>query len=684
MNIRKRLILSYILLVILVMFYGSILLTFRNIQRSVDHDMEKLYTSKDVWNDVLISLNELQLNWASGETYKVFKRKYQKLELMLWEMNHNSDTSALSHSDHLQMRKHDLYQTWLIASESINQISNIIETAEFKDISKILEKQPGLQSFSNLWNELYYSSKQENQRKAYIISQVIDKIEFFPIYSETLNHLFSVIIEETDQMATNIEHVQFLITIVFFVLFLLIYMIFAIRFSNSLSQPIIKLSMRLSSFIGRNLKLESSTHDNEITLLENSADSLIDHYTYLAELASRLAKGELNSPILKLQNQGVVGDALKNINRYLTELAETSQWIREGNYGASIQVKSNNDTLAENFNIMSKVINEKISTLRNIFEAVEESIVVTDQNGSIIEANSNFLQLTGLNGRERPNLENYHIQNFLKDQVLKNIRVDHFDMQKVIYTEINDLKKGSTPVKVVSSAIPVSHGNRNHEPQFQQMYFITNESLRMRMEREREKLRSHAVEAELRALRAQINPHFLFNTLNSIVHLIESERNGAVKMIEQLADLFRYSLSSTRRNRVSLTEELTFIRQYLHIEKMRFGDKLFFKFLIDEKDASLSIPPMLLQPIVENAVKHGADEDGNIRIIIQVERKNRTWLISIKDYGNQALNFSLLHSNNGTGIRNVNRRLETIYHQGLRFRHNEPQGLCVTIPIQEA
>lgn len=681
MNIRNRLFLSYVLLVVLVIIYGGILLTFRNIQHSIDHDMEDLYASKDVWNDMLISLNEMQLNWADGETYENFKGKYQNLDQRLLEMSSGGQrhllVNLLGSSEHLQMRKSDLYQTWLFARESVLLISGTVETDEFRQAVKPLEKQPGLQRLNHLWSEQYYSGEPEARKDAYIIRLVLDQIEFFPIYSETLNHLFSVIIDETEQMIRKIEQFQVVVTTLFFLLFLLVYMVFAIRFSKSLSRPIITLSMRLSSFIGRTLKMERNSHDDELKLLEQSVISLMDHYTYLAELAGRLAEGEIDSPILALPKQGVVGDALKDINRYLSELAQTSQWIREGNYGAAIRVKSDKDILAKNFNVMSEVIRDKISTLRNIFEAVDEGIVAADESGRIIEANSNFLQLTGLEGIDWKTLKAYRLQSFLKKADLTHAEMHKEGGHKVVYSEIVDLEGKVSPVKILSSVVPGGPGKKN-----QQMYFITNESLRVRMERERESLRAHAVEAELRALRAQINPHFLFNTLNSIAHLIESGREGAVKMIEELADLFRYSLSSTRRNRVPISEELMMIRQYLNIEKIRFGEKLQAQIIADAADTHVSIPPMLLQPIVENAVKYGADRNGLITIIIRVERKGSERLITIQDFGTQVVDSSLLLSQKGTGIRNVNQRLQTIYDQGLVFSQNEPQGLSVSMTIR--
>lgn len=674
MSIRKRLFFSYFLLVLLVVLYGLLLYTFGFLQKGIDEDIKELHRTRSTWNDLLISMNSLQLNWNNGSTYELFKDKYISLEELIKHMADDTNLSIIGRSEHMRMRRTDLYNTWNFASDSVASIISVIETPGFQSAIRPLEKQSGLQRLNHLWMELYNNSDVEDKRSAYIIRQVIDIIEFFPIYSETVNHLFDVILLETEEMVNHIQRIQSIVTFVFFLLFLLLYMVFAIRLSKSLSKPIIRMSMKLSSFIGQTLKLEKLSETNELKLLESSVESLIDHYTYLAMLAERLALGDIDTSIIELPKQGVVGHALKDINLYLLELAKTSQWIREGKYGAEIRVKSESDVLAENFNIMSQVINEKISTLQNVFEAVEEGIVVTNEEGWIIEVNSNFIRLTGIKD-EHKSFDDYRLEDFFNEP-LTVLDCLNSKTSASFYCEINDLSGSTCPVKIVSRYIS---GRHNRKPQH--MFFITNESIRVRMEREKETLRIQAVEAELMALRAQINPHFLFNTLNGIAHLIESGTDDAVKMIEELSDLFRYSLSSTRRRTVALSEELNIVRQYLNIERMRFEDKLSVVFNIDEDEIHTAVPPMILQPLVENAIKHGVDDEGRVDMEIVVKREENYRIISIGDRGSQVLNLELLYNQKGTGIRNVNQRLVTLYNRELRFKKNIPQGLIVEITI---
>jgi two-component system sensor histidine kinase AlgZ len=126
-----------------------------------------------------------------------------------------------------------------------------------------------------------------------------------------------------------------------------------------------------------------------------------------------------------------------------------------------------------------------------------------------------------------------------------------------------------------------------------------------------------AREAELRALRAQLNPHFLFNSLNSINALIGPDPEGARRMCERLGDFLRRTLALSARDEVTLGEELELVERYLGIEQVRFGERLRVERAIDPDAAACHVPPLLLQPLVENAIKHGIQDlidGGAVRI----------------------------------------------------------------------
>ena len=140
---------------------------------------------------------------------------------------------------------------------------------------------------------------------------------------------------------------------------------------------------------------------------------------------------------------------------------------------------------------------------------------------------------------------------------------------------------------------------------------------RRRRERVAFELTVLARDAQLNALRAQLNPHFLFNCLNSLRALIGQDPARAVSMVTGLSDLLRYALASDRRQLVPLSEELAIVHQYLDLEKIRFEERLTVEHAVDAAALGVSVPPMLLQTLVDNAVKHGIatlPQGGVVRI----------------------------------------------------------------------
>jgi hypothetical protein len=164
-----------------------------------------------------------------------------------------------------------------------------------------------------------------------------------------------------------------------------------------------------------------------------------------------------------------------------------------------------------------------------------------------------------------------------------------------------------------------------------------------------------AREAELRALRAQLNPHFLFNSLNSINALVGSDPEGARRMCEGLGDFLRRTLSLGAREAVTLAEELALVDRYLAIEQVRFGARLAVERAIEPDAAACRVPPLLLQPLVENAVKHGVSgrvEGGTIRIAAARQGSRLTITID-----NPSDDDAPTRRGEGVGLENVRRRL---------------------------
>jgi two-component system, LytTR family, sensor histidine kinase AlgZ len=189
-----------------------------------------------------------------------------------------------------------------------------------------------------------------------------------------------------------------------------------------------------------------------------------------------------------------------------------------------------------------------------------------------------------------------------------------------------------------------------------------------------------AREAEVRALRAQLNPHFLFNSLNSINSLIGSDPEGARRMCESLGDFLRRTLALGARDAVPLGEELALVDHYLDIEQVRFGARLQVERDFDPAAARCRVPPLLLQPLVENAVKHGIQhclEGGAIRL--ETRRAEDRLLLVVE---NPVDPDAPARPGEGVGLANVRRRLEVFGTRDTRLRA-ERQGrrFCVRLEL---
>jgi signal transduction histidine kinase len=192
-----------------------------------------------------------------------------------------------------------------------------------------------------------------------------------------------------------------------------------------------------------------------------------------------------------------------------------------------------------------------------------------------------------------------------------------------------------------------------------------------------------AAEAELRALRAQVNPHFLFNSLNSIACFIRSRPAEAEAVTENLAELFRYSLRASQLPAVTLADELASVETYLAIERARFGERLQVVVEAAEELRAARVPSLLLQPLVENAVKHGVQQslDG-CRIEVRAERTGQGVRVRVTDSGPGFATTDLAAvTARGTGLANVRDRLRHLFGGGAGVLIL-PQGVEVVFPLQ--
>lgn len=195
---------------------------------------------------------------------------------------------------------------------------------------------------------------------------------------------------------------------------------------------------------------------------------------------------------------------------------------------------------------------------------------------------------------------------------------------------------------------------------------------------------SAAAQAQLQALRAQLNPHFLFNALHAVGSLVRSDPAAAERALERIGDLLRRSLDHTARELVPLGQEWEFVRGYLELEQLRLGDRLRLDCALDPRALSVPVPALVLQPLVENAVRHGIatrPQGGTIRI--QASRANGTLTLVVADDGPGATPQAA--GRVGFGLEAVRAQLEGRYGNAAHMRVETAAGrgfaVTLTIPI---
>ncbi len=190
-----------------------------------------------------------------------------------------------------------------------------------------------------------------------------------------------------------------------------------------------------------------------------------------------------------------------------------------------------------------------------------------------------------------------------------------------------------------------------------------------------------ALKSELSALKAQLNPHFLYNVFNTISASVPSENEATRELIAKLSDLFRYQLKATKTELVPLEDELEFVEKYLDLEKARFEDRLRIIVDVPQNIRKEKVPPMILQPLVENSLKHGLAsliEGGEISIRIQ--KVGEKIQFEVSDTGVGVADKSKMFDV-GVGLTNTKLRLEKMYGSEMKISDNVPQGLKIEFSI---
>ncbi len=196
-------------------------------------------------------------------------------------------------------------------------------------------------------------------------------------------------------------------------------------------------------------------------------------------------------------------------------------------------------------------------------------------------------------------------------------------------------------------------------------------------------LKAQLAQAQLRALKMQLHPHFLFNTLHSISSLVLEDPPKANSMIARLGDFLRLTVDNSDQQLVTLKEETEFLRCYLDIEQVRFGDRLTVTFELEPQTLSAQVPHLILQPVVENAIQHAiAPRSTRGHINIEAKRLNSLLRVAISDNGPGISSNANLPWKQGVGLTNVRTRLQQIYGPDFRFELMNTNGGGLTAVME--
>jgi signal transduction histidine kinase len=196
-------------------------------------------------------------------------------------------------------------------------------------------------------------------------------------------------------------------------------------------------------------------------------------------------------------------------------------------------------------------------------------------------------------------------------------------------------------------------------------------------------LETRLVEAQIATLRQQLQPHFLFNTLHAISTLMHTDVEAAERTLIRLSDLLRMTLENMGQQEITLQAELDFLSKYLEIEQMRFADRLLVKFDIEPETLDVLVPTLLLQPLVENAIKHGIScKAGPGHVGITARREDTKLWIEVRDDGKGLSETALTALQKGIGVSTTRARLQHQFGADFRFEfHRLDEGVAVVVAV---
>jgi LytS/YehU family sensor histidine kinase len=214
-------------------------------------------------------------------------------------------------------------------------------------------------------------------------------------------------------------------------------------------------------------------------------------------------------------------------------------------------------------------------------------------------------------------------------------------------------------------------------------FYHTHDQARKRQLRTAQ-LEARLAEAQMENLRTQLHPHFLFNTLQAAATLIHEDPDGAEDILCRLSELLRVSLDEMRTHEIALAREVEFLKHYVGIQQRRFGDRLRFQLQIDANTLDCAVPTLILQPLAENAVRHGVGKhkDSDVVTVRAFQERDRLCL-AVSNFSSSLEGLPEQLLSRGVGLSNTRERLEQLYgnEQSIRLLGLEPKGVCVQVSI---
>ncbi len=255
--------------------------------------------------------------------------------------------------------------------------------------------------------------------------------------------------------------------------------------------------------------------------------------------------------------------------------------------------------------------------------------------------------------------------------VLAGILLATFILERRIYIELSTLYISLLFGVVASTVMTINTVLK---------YNLQEKAVKLRQaETENEHLKRLESEARLAGLQAKLNPHFLFNTLNSLAALVYLDQEKAEKSIVRLSNVYRRILSISQQTFVSLREEIGVIKDYLELEKLRFQSQLEYEIIIPEELQEIPIPGLLLEPLVGNVIKHVLDRrQGTVRIVVSVTKLEEYLSIMVSDNGP---GFDPGRMEPGYGLSSLQERLQLLYGERYLFSIDSAPGRGTTVKI---